>query len=93
MVIKTILGQENNNELKRVQKILLNQMDRLDDEEIMKERGKREIQRSGALSQSAISYIKSVALQTKILELSGKYNVEVKDMNDYLGIKNEKEDK
>ena len=91
--MKTILGQENNNELKRVQKVLLNQMERLDDEEIMKERGKREIMRSGALSQSAISYIKSVALQTKILELSGKYNVEVKDMNNYLGINNEKETK
>lgn len=91
--MKTILKKENNNELKRIQKILLNQMERLDDEEIMKERGKREIQRSGALSQSAISFIKSVSLQTKILELAGKYNVEVETMNDYLGINNEKKDK
>ena len=91
--MKTILNQKNNNELKRVQKILLNQMERLDDEEIMKERGKREIQRSGVLSQSAIYFIKSVSLQAKILELAGKYNVEVEDMNDYLGIRNEKKDK
>ena len=91
--MKTILRKENNTELKRVQKVLLNQMSRLDDEDIMKERGKREIQRSGALSQSAVAYIKSVALQTKILELSNKYNVEVKDMNEYLGIDYEKENK
>ena len=91
--MKTILKKENNNELKRIQKILLNQMERLDDEEVMKERGKREIQRSGALSQSATSFIKSVTLQTKILELAGKYNVEVNDMNNYLGIENEKTSK
>lgn len=84
--MKTILGRENQNDIKRYQKILLNQAERLDDEEIMKERGKREIARSGALSQNAISFIKSVQVQMKILEMSGKYNVEVKDMNNYLGI-------
>ena len=85
--MKTILGKKNDNELKRIQKILLNQMERLDDNEIMKETGKREIMRSGALSQSASAYIKSVMVQTKVLELAGKYNVEVNDMNNYLGIK------
>lgn len=89
--MKTILNQTNNNELKRVQKILLNQMDRLDDEEVMKERGKREIQRSGAISQSAVAFVKSIQMQTKIIELSGKYNVEVETMNEFLGIDNEKE--
>ena len=84
--MKTILGKENKNELKKVQKMLINQMGRLDDEEVMKERGKREIQRSGALSQSASSYIKSVQTQIKVLELSGKYNVNMADMNEFLGI-------
>lgn len=84
--MKTILGKENKNELKKVQRILINQMGRLDDEQIMKERGKREIQRSGALSQSASSYIKSVQTQIKVLELSGKYNVNMEDMNEFLGI-------
>lgn len=90
MAIKTILGKENNNELKRIQKILLNQMERLDNEEIMKERGKREIGRSGALSQQASQYLKSVTTQLKIVEASNKYNVEPDTMNDYLGIKSEK---
>lgn len=88
--MKTILGVKNDNELKRVQKVLLNQMDRLDDEEIMKERGKREIMRSGAISQSASAFVKSIQTQMRILEMSGKYNVEVQDMNNFLGIKSEK---
>lgn len=87
--MKTVLGVKNDNELKKIQKILLNQMERLDDEEVMKERGKREIMRSGAISQSSVSFIKSVQTQMRILEMSGKYNVEVNDMNNYLGIKSD----
>jgi hypothetical protein len=87
--MKTVLGKENDNELKKIQKILLNQMGRLDNNEIMKEQGKREIMRSGALSQSASSYIKSVATQIKVLELTSTYNVEPNDMNKYLGIESE----
>lgn len=87
--MKTILGQKNDSELKRIQKILINQMERLNDEEVMKERGKREIGRSGALSQSAGAYIKSVATQVKIIELSGKYHVEIDTMNEFLGINKE----
>ena len=88
--MKTILGKENNNDLKRYQKILLNQAERLDDNEIMKEQGKREIARSGALSQNAVSFIKSIQTQLKIVEVSSKYNVEPDTMNDYLGIKSDK---
>lgn len=88
--MKTILGVKNNNELKKIQKILLNQMERLDDNDIMKEHGRTEIMRSGAISQSSISFIKSIQTQLRILEMSGKYNVEVNDMNNYLGIKSDK---
>ena len=84
---QTILTKGNNSELKRIQKILLNQMERLDDNDIMKESGKREIMRSGALSQSAGTFVKSVQTQMKVLELSGKYNTDMDDMNNFLGIK------
>ena len=92
MAIKTILSPkggtiENNNELKRIQGFLLHQMERLDDEELIKTYSKREIARAGALSQQASAYAKAVANQIRILELSGKYNVEPDDMNEYLGIK------
>lgn len=88
--MKTILGKENQNDLKKYQKILLNQAERLDNNEIMKEQGKREIARSGALSQNAVSFIKSIQTQLKIVEVSSKYNVEPDTMNDYLGIKSDK---
>lgn len=88
--MKTILGKENENDLKRYQKILLNQAERLDDNEIMNERGKREIARSGALSQNATAFVKSIQTQLKIVEVSNKYNVEPDTMNDYLGIKSDK---
>ena len=55
-----------------------------------KEQGKREIARSGALSQNAVSFIKSIQTQLKIVEVSSKYNVEPDTMNDYLGIKSDK---
>lgn len=90
MAIKTILGKENQNDLKKYQKILLNQAERLDDNEIMNERGKREIARSGALSQNATAFVKSIQTQLKIVEVSNKYNVEPDTMNDYLGIKSDK---
>jgi hypothetical protein len=90
MAIKTILGKENENDLKKYQKILLNQAERLDDNEIMKEQGKREIARSGALSQNATAFVKSIQTQLKIVEVSSKYNVEPDTMNDYLGIKSDK---
>jgi hypothetical protein len=88
--MKTILGKENQNDLKKYQKILLNQAERLDDNEIMNERGKREIARSGALSQNATAFVKSIQTQLKIVEVSNKYNVEPDTMNDYLGIKSDK---
>lgn len=87
MAIKTILGKTNESELKRVQGILINQMERLNDDETMKSYSKREMARSGALSQQASAYVKSVQTQIKVLELSGKYNVEPDDMNAFLGIK------
>jgi hypothetical protein len=88
--MKTILGKENQNDLKKYQKILLNQAERLDNNEIMKEQGKREIARSGALSQNATAFVKSIQTQLKIVEVSNKYNVEPDTMNDYLGIKSDK---
>ena len=87
--MKFKLDKKNNNELQRIQRILLNQMERLDNEDIMKERGNKEIKVSGALSQSACSYIKSVQTQIRVLDLSNKYGVKVNEMNEYLGIKNE----
>lgn len=78
-----------NNKILKIQEMLLNQMKRLDDEEIMKNNSKREIMRSGALSQSASAYVKAVNISLKIKELS-KNNSKVEDLlKRELGIINE----
>lgn len=60
-----------NNKLIDIQNALYNQIKRLDNNEIMSQDNK-EIQRSGALSQSAGAYIKSVQTQIKVKEMAGK---------------------
>lgn len=87
MANKNVLKQNNDSNLKKVQDILLKEMERLNDDELMKTYSKREIVRSGALTQQASAYVKSVGTQIKILELSVKYNGEPNDMNEFLGIK------
>ena len=60
-----------NNKLTIIQDMLFSQMKRLDDNElIIKGLGKREIQRSGALSQSASAFLKSVNTSLKIKEMT-----------------------
>lgn len=60
---------EKVNKLLRAQDMLYNEMKRLDDEQYMKENGKREIMRSGALSQSVSAYIKAVSIQIRVKEM------------------------
>ena len=83
---KLFKKEKNNNELQRIQKILLNEMERLDNQEIMAERGNKEIKVSGALSKSATSYIKAVQTQIKVFDLSNKYNTKVSELNEFFGI-------
>ena len=59
------------NKLIEIQNVLYNQIKRLDDNKLM-EQNNKEIQRSGALSQSAGAYIKSVQTQIKVKEMAGK---------------------
>lgn len=61
---------EKINKLLKAQDMLFNQMKRFDDDDLMNNgNGKREIMRSGALSQSVSAYIKSVNTNIKIKEM------------------------
>ncbi len=61
---------EKVNKLLKAQDMLYNQMKRLDNDELMNNgNGKREIMRSGALSQSVCAYIKAVNTNIKIMEM------------------------
>lgn len=76
------------NRLIKIQNILFNQMKRLDDNELM-ENSQKEIQRSGALSQSAGAYIKSVQTQLKVKEMTRKNPASEKQMLIEIGVLNE----
>lgn len=81
----------NTNRLLKIQDMLFNQMKRLDDNELMnKGLGKREIQRSGAITQSASTFIKSVQTQMKIMEFAEKTKTkETNLLKDFGVIENE----
>ena len=63
------MEKEKENKLLKAQDMLYNEMKRLDDESYMKVNGKREIMRSGALSQSVCAYIKAVNVNIKVREM------------------------
>lgn len=76
-----------NNRLIKIQEMLFNQMERLDNNDLMeKGLGKREIQRSGALSQSAGAYIKSVQTQLKVKEMTKRNSVSENTILKELGV-------
>ncbi len=68
-----------NNELKKIQKMLMNQMERLDNNETMKD-NTIEIARGNALSQNAITYIKTINVGLRIIEMQEKYGNKVKNV-------------
>lgn len=74
------------NRILKIQDILMNQMERLDDEEIMKVSSKKEIMRSGALSQSASSFLKAVNTSIKIEQMAKENKVDSHVYNDKFGI-------
>lgn len=79
-----------NNKIIKIQEMLLNQMERLNDDELIKSYAKRETLRSGALSQSACAYIKAINTSLKIKELSKNNEKAEESLLKELGIKDEK---
>ena len=78
-----------NNKLNEIQEMLINQMKRLDNNEIMKEDAKVEIARGNALSQNATTFIKSVNLGIRVLEISKKYDIQTNNLTRDLGLYDE----
>ena len=63
---------KDNNSILTIQEMLMREMKRLDDNELMKKDGANEIARSNALSNQATTYLKSVNLSIKIMEVADK---------------------
>lgn len=79
-----------NNNIIKIQEMLMRQMERLDDNEQMKYNGKDEVARGNALSQSANTFIKSVNVGMRVIEMSDKYGIQKNNLTKELGIENEK---
>ena len=74
----------------KMQEMLLRQMERLDDNEIMENNAQTEISRGNALSQSACTFLKSVNVGLRIIEVSKKYETQTDKLSKELGVTNEK---
>lgn len=72
--------------LKQVQKILLNELERLNDDDIMDYNYKKEVTRATAISQNASSFVNAANLKLKALEFSQKYNADVNEIKREIGL-------
>lgn len=80
-----------NNNLIKMQEMLMRQMERLDDSEQMKYNGKDEVARGNALSQNANTFLKSVNVGMRVVEMADKYEMQKDKLTKELGITNEDE--
>ena len=62
-------------ELKEIQKMVMNEMKRLDDNDYMEENNKNEVARANALSQNATVFIKTVNATIRLEEMKKTYGV------------------
>ena len=76
-----------NNKIIDIQEILFNEMKRLNDEKYMNENGMAEISRSNALTNNALTYIKAINAQLRILETAEKNQQTSQSLIQELGIK------
>ena len=75
-----------NNRLLEMQEMLFNQMKRLDDGKLTMEELNSEVSRSNALSNSALTILKTINVNIRITELSEKYNKTKESINKELGV-------
>lgn len=81
--------KQMNDNILTIQEAIMRQIGRIDNDDVMATNGKQEVARSNALSQSATTFVKTVNLKLKVMEVSEKFEVSAKDLNKELGITNE----
>lgn len=79
-----------NNNLIKIQEMLMRQMERLDNDSLMSVNNKEEVARGNALSQNAVTFLKSVNVGIRVIEVSDKMNINKNELTNQLGIENEK---
>ena len=78
-----------NNKLVDIQKIIFKQIERIDNDNIIEEKGQDEFARAKALATATKSYLDVVNTQLAIMNTSAKVEETFDDLVDIMGIKNE----
>ena len=78
-----------NNNLIKIQEMLMRQMKRLDNDDLMEDHCKDEVARGNAISQSANTFLKSVNVGIRVIEMSKNLKLKQETLKNELGI-NEK---
>lgn len=78
-----------NNNLIKMQEILMRQIERLDDNNIMKENAQLEISRGNSIALTSATFLKTVNVGLRIIESAEKYNMTKDNLSKELGITNE----
>ena len=82
---------KTNNNLIKMQEMLMRQMERLDDlDQTIGVDKTEEISRANALSQSTVTFLKSVNVGLRIIEVAKKYETQKDNLTLELGVVDEK---
>lgn len=89
--MKGVMKMKTNNNLIKMQEMLMRQMERLDDlDQTIGVDKSEEISRANALSESAATFLKSVNVGLRIIEVAKKYETKKEKLTLELGVANEK---
>lgn len=78
-----------NNNLIKMQEILMKQIERLDDNNIMKENAQLEISRGNSIALASSTFLKTINIGLRVIESAEKYNMTKDNLSKELGITNE----
>lgn len=79
------------NNVTEVQEMVLKQLKRLDDDNLMEESGAKEIERGNTISKNAKTFAQLVNLNIRITDFAEKQAMDLNQVNDFLGIQTEDE--
>ena len=80
---------DNKNVIRKMQSILISELERLDDNTNMNTNGKEEVQRSSAISQSANTILKTISIDMKIMRMAEQMGIATNELKNKLGVTSE----
>lgn len=80
---------DNNNVIRKMQNVLMCELERLDDNDHMNVSSKEEVQRSSAISQSANTILKTISIDMKIMKMAEQMGMSANELKSKLGVTSE----